>query len=351
MKDKKKFDAKHIYSHMLRSRMFEEAVIELWQKGKISGEMHLSIGEEALTAGIVLQLEDGDALALDHRCTAAMLMRGVDPVLILKELLGSQSGLCKGRGGHMHLFSREHLAASSGIVGAAAPTAVGLALSAARLRPGKLALAFFGEGALNQGMVMESLNLAVVWKLPAIFVCKDDDWAITTLSRTVTAGDIDKRAASFNMPVWRIDGSDIEDVWKSAGEAVLHARQGKGPGFLHIRCVHPHGHYLGDPLLRTVNNPVREMSKLAGPLLKSVMKKKGGSISHRADSIRSVKTVLNESAKKQKFNKKDPLQLILKKFKTEKSELNELRMTVENEIQSIVNKATAEDPEKAEVLS
>ena len=145
------YDLWALYRHMLRSRLFELAVAKLWNDGDISGEMHLGTGEEAIAAGVVSQLTDGDAMALDHRGTPPLLMRGVDPVTLLRELLGRSDGLCAGMGGHMHLFSPEHLAASSGIVGASGPAVVGFALAAQRLRPGTLAAAFFGEGAVNQG--------------------------------------------------------------------------------------------------------------------------------------------------------------------------------------------------------
>ena len=164
----------HIYENMFRSRSFEKAITQAWHAGRISGEMHLSVGEEAIVAGTVLQLQGGDAMALDHRGTAPLVMRGVDLALLFREMLGKADGLCKGQGGHMHLFSKEHLAASSGIVGAAGPAAAGFALANRYLRPGKVALAFFGEGAMNQGMLLESMNLAVVWRLPVVFICKDN---------------------------------------------------------------------------------------------------------------------------------------------------------------------------------
>lgn len=169
-----KADILKLYTMMFRSRLYEEAITRLWQAGLISGEMHLGTGEEAIMAGILSQLRSGDALALDHRGTAPMLMVGVDPILIIRELLGRPDGLCGGKGGHMHLFSKDHIAASSGIVGAADPTAVGFAIAAQQLRPESVAIAFFGEGVMNQGMLMESLNLAAVWNLPILFVCKDD---------------------------------------------------------------------------------------------------------------------------------------------------------------------------------
>ena len=139
-----------LYSLMLKSRLLEEAVVKLWHDGLISGEMHLGTGEEAVNAGVVAHLREGDAMALDHRGTAALMMRGVDPVLILREMLGRPDGLCGGKGGHMHLFSKAHLAASSGIVGASGPAASGFALSAQYLRPGAVAVAFFGEGVMRR---------------------------------------------------------------------------------------------------------------------------------------------------------------------------------------------------------
>jgi len=164
---------------MFKSRYFEQSVAHLWHEGHISGEMHLGMGEEAIVAGILSHLRDDDAMALDHRGTPPLLIRGIEVELLLKEFLGYQDGLCSGYGGHMHLFSKEHLIASSGIVGASAPAAIGFAMAGRKLRPGSISIAFMGEGAMNQGMVMESFNLAAVWNLPVLFVCKDNDWSIS----------------------------------------------------------------------------------------------------------------------------------------------------------------------------
>lgn len=220
-----------LYRQMLRIRRFEESVMDLWEKGKISGEMHLGIGEEAVVAGVVGHLRDGDAMALDHRSTPPLVARGVDLVLLLRELLGRVDGLCSGMGGHMHLFSPEHLAASSGIVGATGPLASGFALAAQYLRPENLAVAFFGEGAMNQGMLMESLNLAVIWKLPVLFVCKDNEWAITTRSRSVTGKDLIERAKGFGMPALEVDGTDVEAVWHAAGRGWKRQEAERAPFF------------------------------------------------------------------------------------------------------------------------
>jgi len=322
---------------MLRSRLFEEAVTRLWNDGNISGEMHLSIGEEAIVAGTVLQLQDGDAMALDHRGTSPLVMRGVDMVLLLREFLGQADGLCGGKGGHMHLFSKSHLAASSGIVGASGPTAAGFALAARHLRPGKIALAFFGEGAMNQGMLLEAMNLAVVWKLPVVFVCKDSKWSITTVSATVTGGKLVKRAESFGMPAGEINGTDVETVWNAAQESLKRARTGKGPSFLLATCPHPEGHFLGDPLLRITRNPVKEMKKVAGPLMKSVTRVKGGPVTKRTGGLGKVTALIGKTTREQFLDQKEPLKIARSKLKKNKVRLKEIEASVAEEIRIIVS--------------
>ena len=334
-----KADLWFLYENMLRSRLFEDAVTQLWNEGKISGEMHLSVGEEAIVAGTVLQLQDGDAMALDHRGTSPLVMRGLDMVLLLREFLGHRDGLCSGKGGHMHLFSKEHLAASSGIVGASGPAAVGFALSARYLRPGKIALAFFGEGAMNQGMLLEAMNLAVVWNLPVVFICKDSKWAITTVSSSVTGGNLMERAQSFGMPATEIDGTDVEAVWNAAHEALQRARVEKGPTFLHATCGHPEGHFLGDPLLRIVRNPVKEMTKIAGPLLKSVTSLKGASVTQRTRGLGTVTSLIGKTKKEQVLSQRDPLSIVRKKLDTENERLRKTEDEINEQIQSAVTVA------------
>jgi pyruvate dehydrogenase E1 component alpha subunit len=325
-----------LYENMLRSRLFEEAVTRLWNGGRISGEMHLSIGEEAIVAGTVLQLQDADAMALDHRGTSPLVMRGVAMASLLREFLGLKEGLCGGMGGHMHLFSKAHLAASSGIVGASGPAAAGFALAARYLRPGTVALAFFGEGAMNQGMLMESMNLAVAWRLPVVFVCKDSKWAITTVSATVTGGKLTRRAEGFGMPAVKIDGTDVEAVWSAARQALKRARAGQGPTFLLATCPHPEGHFLGDPLLRIARNPVQEMKKVAGPLMKSVTRAKGGSVAKRAAGLGRVTAAIGKTTRNQLFDRKDPLKVARNKLKKDKTRLKNIEDNVKEEIRKVV---------------
>jgi pyruvate dehydrogenase E1 component alpha subunit len=330
---------------MLKSRLFEEAIAKLWHSGLISGEMHLGTGEEAIIAGVVAHLREGDAMALDHRGTAALLMRGIDPVLILCELLGYPNGLCGGMGGHMHMFSKEHLAASSGIVGAEGPTAAGFALSAQYLHPGAIAVAFFGEGAMNQGMLLESMNLASVWNLPVLFVCKDDGWAITTQSVTVTGGNLNERARGLGIPSVEVDGLNVSALWEAAHDAIERARSGHGPTFLHARCVHFEGHFLGFQLIRTVRDPLREIPEIAIPLTQSFVRLSGSTLRERMAGLKSViAAVLSTVRDPRRDPTNDPIPRARATLQSDPARLQELEDKIEKEISSILSSALGEVP-------
>jgi TPP-dependent pyruvate/acetoin dehydrogenase alpha subunit len=275
-------DLARLFLQMARMRQMEMQLGSLWHRGRISGELHLGIGEEAAAAGVVDHLVEGDSLALDHRSTPPLVARGTGLTALVLEMLGSPEGLCRGMGGHMHLFDAGRLAASSGIVGATGPMACGFALAAAHLRTGAVSVAFFGEGAANQGMLMESLNLASVWALPVVFVCKDNRLAVTTRSHTVTAGSLTRRAASFGIPATRVSGADVGAVWRAAATAISRARSGRGPAFLHVRCWRPEGHFLGDPLIRAVREPAATSGELAPGLLRAVTAHPGAPLRERA---------------------------------------------------------------------
>lgn len=333
-----------IYTQMLKSRLFEEAVAKLWHDGLISGEMHLGTGEEAIVAGIVPQLQDEDALALDHRGTAALLMRGIDPLLILQELLGVPDGLCGGMGGHMHLFSKAHLAASSGIVGASGPAAAGFALAAQHLRPGSIAVAFFGDAAINQGMLMESMNLAAVWQLPVLFVCKDDSWGITTRSETVTGGNLCARAEGLGVPAMEVNGRNVVYMWEAAATAIDHARSGKGPIFLHASCVHLEAHFLGYQLLRAIRKPITEIPEIASPLTKSFLHPGGAPLNARLAGLKAVLSALLTTLRdpRQKLEN-DPLYITRKSLLVESARLETLEEQIESELNELLAFALAEE--------
>jgi pyruvate dehydrogenase E1 component alpha subunit len=330
---------------MLKSRLFEEAIAKLWHDGLISGEMHLGTGEEAIIAGVVAHLRKGDAMALDHRGTAALFMRGVNPVLIAREMLGYPDGLCGGMGGHMHLFSKEHLAASSGIVGAEGPAAAGFALAAQHSRLDAVAVAFFGEGAMNQGMLMESMNLASVWNLPVLFVCKDDGWAITTQSVKVTGGDLNERAKGLGVAAIEVDGRDVSAVWEASHAAIERARSGQGPTFLHARCVHFEGHFLGFQLLRIARDPLREMPGIAVPLTQSLLRPCGAALRDRLAGLRTVMaSVLTTMRDARRDPANDPVARARLALQSDPVRLKELEDQVEKEISNVLSSALMEAP-------
>jgi len=328
-------NAETLYRQMYRSRCFEEAVSRLWAKGRISAEMHLSTGEEGIVAGIVDHLTDGDAMALDHRGTAPLVMRGADLGALIKEFMGFEDGLCGGLGGHMHLFVPELLVASSGIVGASGPAACGFALAAQHLRPGRIAVAFFGEAAMNQGMLMESINLAAVWSLPVLFVCKDNGMAITTVSSQVTGGDLLTRARGLGASAVSVDGGDVNEVWREAGEAIRRARAGGGPAFLHATCVRPEGHFLGDPLLRIVRRPTSELKNRVGPLLKAATAG-GTSIRQRAASLGAIVKTLRKASQMRHRARHDPILRQRERLSIAEADRADLEREVEREVQTAI---------------
>ncbi|MFQ6098770.1 MAG: thiamine pyrophosphate-dependent dehydrogenase E1 component subunit alpha [Armatimonadota bacterium] len=322
---------------MLTCRRVEEAIAGLWQEGRISGEMHLGIGEEGINAGVLDHLGDGDAVALDYRGTAGMVLRGVDVAAIVKECMGAADGLCGGMGGHMHLYSKEHLAASSGIVGATGPTACGFAVAAQHLRPGKVVVAFFGEGAMNQGMLLESMNLAAAWELPVLFVCRDNGMAITTPSAWVTGGDLEERARGLGVPGRKVNGADVEIVWRAAGDMIDRARGGRGPGFLRATCVRPEGHLLGDPLIRIARSPLTELKLRIGPLVSATTSLKG-MIAQRAASLGRLASMLGRIARTQLGSADDPVLRLRKRLTITSDALADL----EHEVELLVNGAVEE---------
>jgi pyruvate dehydrogenase E1 component alpha subunit len=329
---------------MLYCRLVESVIQAWWDLGLISAEMHLGTGEEAIIAGVLAHLGPEDALALDHRGTAAMLLRGVDPVGLLREILGRPDGLCGGSGGHMHLMSKAHLSLASGIVGSSGPAAVGLALAGRYLRPGSLALSFFGEGATNQGMLLESFNLAAAWQLPVIFVCKDNGWAITTQSDDTTPGSLVERARAFGIEAVSGNGLDVEEVFSLASHAFEHVRAGNGPYFLHLRCSHLEGHFLGDPLLRLQRQPLREAGWVARPLLEGLFKPRGSSIRLRLEGLKQLATSVISSIRHNR-RLQDPLRIARLKLSDDREILAKLEEEIEGKVGYLVKQVLLERKE------
>ena len=282
---------------LLRIRLAERVLTQAWADGRVPGEYHSGIGEEGIYVGLLAHLDEQDAVAVDHRSTGPLVARGVDLTALMVEVMGGQSGLNAGWAGHMHLMDPQRRVAADGIVGSSAPLAVGQAVAAQQLRPGAVAVALFGEGALNAGVVLEAINLAVVWQLPVVFVCKDNRWSITTRTAAMTAGDPRARVAAMGVPVLTVRGERVDRVHRAAGRLVQRARAGKGPGMVYATCHRPGGHFEGDPLLRILRDPRGQAGELAPGLLTGVRAPTGGSGRQRVEGLSTLSGRLAAAAR------------------------------------------------------
>ncbi|MYW00567.1 thiamine pyrophosphate-dependent dehydrogenase E1 component subunit alpha [Streptomyces sp. SID3343] len=232
-------------------RSFEELALGLVKSGAIIGGIHPYIGQEAVAVGVCAALRPQDRITSTHRGHGHVLAKGAAPDRLLAELLGRTAGLNKGRGGSMHAadFSLGILGAN-GMVGAGVPIAVGAAWSARQAGEDRVAVAFFGDGALNQGVLLESFNLAAMWQLPVLFVCENNGYATTLPAATAVAGSAGGRAAAFGIPAAEVDGMDTEAVRAAAAAAVERAAGGGGPGFLECRTYRFEGHHTMERLMK-----------------------------------------------------------------------------------------------------
>jgi len=236
-----------MYRRMVSIRVFEEQVNELYTRALMPGLAHLYIGEEAVAAGICEALRRDDYVTSTHRGHGHCLAKGASPDRMFAELLGKASGYCKGKGGSMHIAdpATGNLGANA-IVAGSVGIATGAALSAKRLGTDRVAVCFFGEGALGQGVLYEVMNVASLWKLPVIYVCENNLYTEYTHYTETTAGDIPARAAAFGLQAETVDGQDVRAVYATAGGLVDHARRGGGPAFLLCNTYRYTGHHVGD---------------------------------------------------------------------------------------------------------
>ncbi|WPU10362.1 MULTISPECIES: thiamine pyrophosphate-dependent dehydrogenase E1 component subunit alpha [Pseudarthrobacter] len=221
---------------MLRIRRFDERASLMVKRGKIPGTVHTSIGQEAQVVGACMALGDGDYMSGNHRSHGHPIGKGSPLGPLMAELVGKATGVCQGKGGSLHLadFAVGSLG-ESGIVGSSIPIATGAALSSKVLGNGKVSLAFFGDGAANQGCLYEAMNISGVWDLPVVFLCENNQYALSTPAHTVTSGVIADRAAGFGMPGVRVeDGQDVLAVFEAVTTAVERARRGEGPSLVEV---------------------------------------------------------------------------------------------------------------------
>jgi pyruvate dehydrogenase E1 component alpha subunit len=258
---------------MLLIRRFEEKAGQMYGMGLIGGFCHLYIGQEAVVVGVKMAMADDDQMITGYRDHGHMLACGMDPKGVMAELTGRRGGYSKGKGGSMHMFSREkNFFGGHGIVGAQVPIGTGLAFANRYRGNDSVSLTYFGDGAANQGQVYESFNMAELWKLPVVYVIENNRYAMgTAVTRSSAQTDFSKRGLSFNIPGKQVDGMDVRAVKAAADEALAWCRSGKGPTILEMMTYRYRGHSMSDPAkyrtkeevdrVRTEHDPIEQVRK------------------------------------------------------------------------------------------
>jgi pyruvate dehydrogenase E1 component alpha subunit len=238
-----------MYKKMVTIRAFESKAVELFAAGQIPGFVHLYLGEEAIATGVCASLEKKDYIASTHRGHGHLIAKGGDIKIMMAELFGRTTGYCKGKGGSMHIADVDlGILGANGIVGAGMPLATGAAFTCKYKENGAVAVAFFGDGASDRATFHESLNLASTWKLPVVFVCENNGWAISNSQQThQNVTDISDRASGYGIPGVSVDGNDVVAVYEAAGAAIDRARKGDGPTLVECKSWRWRGHFEGDP--------------------------------------------------------------------------------------------------------
>ena len=256
------------YKDMLLIRRFEEKAGQLYGMGLIGGFCHLYIGQEAVVVGMQANVQPKDQIITAYRDHGHMLAAGMDPRGVMAELTGRAGGYSKGKGGSMHMFSREkNFYGGHGIVGAQVPIGTGLAFANRYRGDGAVSLTYFGDGAANQGQVYESFNMAELWKLPVVYVIENNQYAMgTAVGRASAETEFFKRGASFNIPGEQADGMDVEAVYAAGRKAVEWCRAGKGPIILEMKTYRYRGHSMSDPAKYRSREEVQEVREKRDPI-------------------------------------------------------------------------------------
>ncbi|MBA8902711.1 MULTISPECIES: pyruvate dehydrogenase (acetyl-transferring) E1 component subunit alpha [unclassified Phyllobacterium] len=296
------------YREMLLIRRFEEKAGQLYGMGFIGGFCHLYIGQEAVVTGMQAALIEGDQVITGYRDHGHMLACGMSARGVMAELTGRRGGLSKGKGGSMHMFSKEkHFYGGHGIVGAQVSLGTGLAFANRYRENGNVSLAYFGDGAANQGQVYESFNMAALWKLPVIYIIENNRYAMgTSVSRASAETDFSRRGISFNIPGIQVDGMDVRAVQAAGEEATAWARSGKGPMILEMQTYRYRGHSMSDPAKYRSKDEVQKMRSEHDPIeqVKNRLIEKGWSTEDDLKNIdKDVRDIVADAAD---FAQSDP---------------------------------------------
>src|SRR5688572_1762295 len=259
---------RELFREMLLIRRFEEKVEERFRAGELPGFLHVAIGQEAVAAGVMAGLEAEDTIMSTHRAHGHTLAKGTHPNAIMAELYGKLEGCSQGYGGSMHLYDVERgMLGANAVVGGGLPQVTGTALAYKFRKEPRVCVAFFGDGATNTGVFHESLNLAQLWKVPALFVLEVNGWAESTpMSQHAPIEDMSKRAVAFGMRSIDVDGQDVEAVHAATREARAYAVSGEGPVFLNVRTYRLVGHYIGDPQVYREKDELAEERETKDPI-------------------------------------------------------------------------------------
>jgi len=254
-----------LYQVMVRIRRFDERTVELFNAGHVKGTAHSYVGQEAVATGACAHLTKEDSVISNHRGHGHCIAKGARLDLMMAELMGREDGYCRGLGGSMHIAALDlNMLGANGIVAAGVPIGAGAALAAKLRGTGRVVLSFFGDGGANQGVVHETMNLAAVWKLPFIFVCENNKYALSTDQSRTTAGEgVSARARAYGIPAARVDGNDLVAVYDAVGEAVARARRGEGPSCVEAVTYRWGGHSMRAnlPEYRTKQEELEWMEK------------------------------------------------------------------------------------------
>ena len=287
------------FEQMLLIRRFEERAGVLYGQQKIRGFLHLYIGEEAIAAGMVSAIKKEDPVLTAYRDHGLALAKGIPASVCMAELFGKSTGCSKGRGGSMHFFSKEHyFFGGHGIVGAHIPLGAGIAFAEKYKGTENVCLCFFGDGAVRQGSVHETFNLAMLWQLPVIFICENNEYAMgTSVKRTSNVTDIYKIGSAYDIPSKQVDGMHCEDIHNALSTAVEYVRSGKGPYFLEIKSYRYRGHSISDPAKYRTREEV-EAYKKQDPIehvRASIIKKKYATKKYLEEVEKKIKKTIDEA--------------------------------------------------------